>query len=429
MSIRLGLIGVEDNLKLIESVVNEFPEFQCLPFLHYYEKDVIELLTAHSNEVDMWLFSGIYPYTVAKKWGKASQPMFYVPYTGSSLYKTLYHILYHHQLDIKKLSFDALPELELKQVYHELDVHFTQNYLCEHYSSMEEVIEHHYQLWSTGETSAAITCAWQVQKELENLGVPVFRVTHTKSAIVSVLNMVLRTNEMLRFKDRQIAVQIFDIDAPSELSKSAFSSDEIYTIKIKNTQKLLKYAKRVQGSLKTIGSGRFVIFTTRGALSEVTNDFTIAPDIEQITTEAITCGIGIGQSAYDAEIRANNALANAMEYGIGNWIVAFEDKTFKGPLGKPESISYSYNGKNVQTISEQTSLSVSTINKIQSIIKKIGSIEMTAQDLAIHLNILPRSARRILTQLEMNGFAEEVGDENPYPRGRPRKLYRISITG
>ena len=46
--------------------------------------------------------------------------MFYVPYTGTSLYKTLYYMLYHHHLDMDKLSFDALKTSELKQLFEEI---------------------------------------------------------------------------------------------------------------------------------------------------------------------------------------------------------------------------------------------------------------------------------------------------------------------
>ena len=43
---------------------------------------------------------------------------------------------------------------------------------------------------------------------------------------------------MLSFKDRQIAVQMLEIDLLSELSISTFSSDELYDMEIKITQKL-----------------------------------------------------------------------------------------------------------------------------------------------------------------------------------------------
>ncbi len=428
MRIRLGLIGVEDNVEWIQSVVAEYAEFECIPFIHFYKEDVIELLEAHANEVDMWLFSGIYPYSIAKEWGQVQQPMFYISYTGTSLYKTLYHVLYHHKLEIDQLSFDALRTSELKQLFEELNVPYSPTHLYEDAGSISKIVKHHQQLWKSGQTKGAVTCAWQVQKQLENLGVPVFRVTHTKSAIKTVLDQVLRTYEMLQIQDRQIAVQMVEVDTLSEWSNTAFSSDEVYDVEMKNIQKWIKYAKKVQGSLKTVSPGCYVIFTTRGELSAITGHFSLIPELnefQQIANAKVTCGIGIGQTAYDAEIRARNALLHARQMGKGNWMVHFDDKTIKGPLGKQESLTYSYDLKQMNRISEQTTLSVTTISKIDSIMRKLGDVELTSNDLAAQMQIMPRSARRILTQLEQSGYAEEVGEESPHPRGRPRKVYRI----
>lgn len=435
MKIRLGLIGSEDNIEQIKSVVEEHAEFDCIPFVHFFAEDVIDLLKTHQHEVDMWFFSGVYPYSIAKKWGKVNQPMFFVPYKGASLYKTLYHILYRYGINIDQLSFDGFTVSELKQIFSELNCVLQPEYLYskinpEDNINIEEAVAHHYRLAKKGKTKAAVTCAWQVHTKLQETDVQVFRVGHANSAIESVLNMALRTYEMLRFKDRQIAVQTFEIDELISSAKDTYSSDDIYHIEIGYREKLLQYAKRIQGSFKAVGFGHYFIFTTRGILRDVTDYFSMIPDMEEtnwIIEKKVTSGIGIGQSAYEAEIYARNALLNAKEHGKGSWMVVFEDKTINGPLGLPEYISYSVNSREMQAISEQTSLNVSTLSKIHAIVTKVGKAELTANDLAGYLHILPRSVRRILTQLEKKGYAKVIGEESSHPRGRPRKLYRILL--
>ncbi|KQL32758.1 transcriptional regulator [Bacillus sp. FJAT-25509] len=430
MTIRLGIIGVEDNLQLMDSVAKQYSEFTTFTFLHYLHEDIIDILESHQHDIDMWLFSGYLPYSFAKEWGKINKPMFFVKYTGASLYKTLYHTLYYHKVNINELSFDFFTRSELEQVFEEIDITFTQNFLITDQTSPDPIIEHHYELWKKEKTKAAVTCSWYVFKELQKIGVPVFRVQPTKNAIQSELNTALRKNELLHFKTRQIGVQMFEIDILSGLSNNMYSSDEIYNKEIQIIQKLLIYTKRVQGSLKSVGPGRYVIFSTRGALSDITQNFTSVPDLEeiqQLSQRVVTCGIGIGQSAYEAEIHAGKALLNAKNYGNGAWMVFFDNKTINGPLGRPEKITYSYGSKKFQTISKQTSLSVSTISKVDSILKKIGKTEITAHELAQHLQIIPRSARRILDQLLNEGFAKEVAEETPNSRGRPRKVFKVLL--
>ncbi|WP_018131826.1 helix-turn-helix domain-containing protein [Effusibacillus pohliae] len=432
MKIRLGLFGADDSIEIIQTVVSEHVEFDCLPIVYWKEEEVIERLKPHIHDVDMWLFSGQVPYSIAKEWGGIARPMFYVPHTGSGLYRTLLHITYEHKIKIDELSFDTFHPSELNRIFDEVEIN-TKPVFLKHYPGeiqADVLAKYHYDLWKAGQTKAAVTFLRSAHLALQRMGVPVFRVLPTRSAVHSILNLMLRTNEVFRFMDSQIAVQMIEIDSFGGLAAEAFSTDEIHQIEIKMTEKLLKYTKKVQGSLKAAGPGRYVIFTTRGLLRDITGNFTVAPeldDIYKINQEIVTCGIGIGQTAYEAEINAGKALLHAKQAGKGSWMVVFDDKMIAGPLGKQEQISYSYVSEKLQSISRQTSLSVATLSKLASIMKKMGKQEINAYELAQYMQILPRSARRILMELEAKGLAQVVGEENPHPRGRPRKLYRISL--
>ncbi|GGE18419.1 transcriptional regulator [Marinithermofilum abyssi] len=432
MKIRLGVLGAEDTVGIIRSIVDEHAGFQCLPIVYWKEEEIVDLLKSHAQDVDIWLFSGHVPYSIAKEWGGVTQPMFKVPWTGSSLYQTLWQISYEKKIRMNELSFDGIPPSELEQVFDEAGIK-DKPLFVKHYPGKiheDELVAYHYELWKKGKTKGAVTCMLHAQIPLQQLGVPVYRVLPARAAVESIIHMILRTWEMLRFKDAQIAVLMMEIDTLAGLSENMLSTDEFYNLEIKTTEKLLQYAKRVQGSLKPAGPGRFVIFTTRGQLRDITRNFSTVPYIEEIDPlgkEAITCGIGIGRSAYEAEIHAGKAMLHAKKHGKGTWIVFFDDKKIAGPLGKPEGISYSYISEELQEVSRQTSLSVSTLSKVESILKKIGRTEINAYELAQHMGIIARSARRILTQLERNGFAQVIGEESPHPRGRPRKMYRIFL--
>ncbi|WP_047154827.1 hypothetical protein [Aneurinibacillus tyrosinisolvens] len=430
--IRLGLLGADDSIGVIQSVISEYPEFECVPIVYWREEEIVDLLKPVANDFDIWLFSGKVPYSIAKSWGGITKPMFFTPHTGSSLYKTLLQISYHEQIPMEQISFDNYHPDELERILDEAEIK-TSHLFLKHYEGdidAHELAAYHYELWKSGKTKAAVTCLRTAYLELEQMGVPVYRVLPAKPAIHSVLNLALRTYEMLHFKESQIAVQMIEIDSYVGMAKDTFSTDEIYKIEIKIAEKLLTYANKIHGSLKSAGPGRYVIFTTRGLLQNITGEFTVIPDLEdlgQLKKEVMTCGIGIGKTAYEAEINAGRALFHAREYGKGSWMVGFDNKTIAGPLGREEQITHAYASKELQKVSEQTSLSISTLSKLKSILGKIGKNEIGAHELAQYMQIMPRSARRILTELEENGIAQVVGEETPYSRGRPRKIYNISL--
>ncbi|CAM5795611.1 MULTISPECIES: ArsR family transcriptional regulator [Brevibacillus] len=432
MKLRLGIMGADDSLDIIRSVVNDYAEIECLPIVYWTEEEIFDLLEPHVGQADMWLFSGQVPYSMVKEWGRIKTPMAYVPHIGASLYRTLLHISHEKSITVSELSFDTFSSDEFSRLLEEAGLSTSRIWLKSYAGAIHasELADYHETLWREGKTKAAVTCLRTAQMELERRGVPVYRVLPTRAGVEAVLSMLLRTYEMLQFKDTQIAVQMMEIDSFKGLTSGTFSTDELYNLEIKSTEKLLRYAKQLQGSLKIAGPGRYVIFTTRGILRDFTRDFVAAPRLEELSgiqDEMVTCGIGIGKTAYEAEIHAGTALLHAKESGPGSWMVFFDDKRIAGPLGKSEQITFSGASGQIQEISRQTSLSVQTLSKLQSILKKRGSAEINAHELAMHMQIMPRSARRILIELETKGIATVVGEESPHPRGRPRKVYRIEL--
>ncbi|MGZ9816992.1 ArsR family transcriptional regulator [Peribacillus simplex] len=427
MKIRLGLLGVADSFEIIQSVIIKYPEIICIPIECLTEEDLIKNVSPLLEEVDMWLCTGPITYKIVQEWKGIEAPVFYVTYTGSTLYKTVLQVLYEQKIEVDEISFDSNASM-WEQALQEAGIKTKPRFVESEIISLEGLVQYHFELWKSGQTKAAIT-GHPIHHELRLLGVPTYRTLPSTMAVEAVLNNILRTYEMLHFKSTQIAVQIIEIDSFVGLIKDTFSTDEIFRIEIKYMEKLLSYTKKVHGSIKSSGFGRYVIFTTRGLLQDITGNFRQIPDIhdfDQASKEAVTCGIGIGQTVYDAEINAGNALLHAKECGKGTWMVCFDDKKIAGPLGKPEQLTYSYISEQLESISQQTSLSVITLNKLKSSLKKLSNDELNANELANYMQITPRSARRILTALEEKGFAQVVAEEKPHTRGRPRKIYKIS---
>ena len=431
MKIRLGILGSEDSVQIVRDIAEEYQDFACQSFAFHEIADILPLFQQHAKNIDMWLCPGRIAYLIAQEWGGITQPMFHMPYKGASLYKTFCEIFYTQSVRLTEISFDSVLYNDLKQFFVEMGIKDEPAYLRPFEIGMTEEAgaEYHYNLWRSGKTKLAVTCTLGVKERLKKLGVPVYRVLPARSAVESVLNLMLRTAEMQTVRDAQIAVQLFEVDTLPR-SKEFQSADELFAMEMKATQKLLTYAKTVHGALKSAGAGRFAVFTTRGMVRDITEDFSTIPTIEafgQIDADVVACGIGIGMSAYEAEYHAAKALLTAKERGRGTWMVYFDDKTVVGPLGSREQIAYKYASEQLQAISKKTSVNVATLSRLSSVWQKIRQPGINAQELALHLQILPRSARRILQDLERVGLAEVIGEESPGPRGRPRKRYKINL--
>ncbi|TGU66310.1 hypothetical protein EN829_067200, partial [Mesorhizobium sp. M00.F.Ca.ET.186.01.1.1] len=50
---------------------------------------------------------------------------------------------------------------------------------------------------------------------------------------------------------------------------------------------------------------------------------------------------------------------------------------------------------------------------------------ISAAEMAEWMGMTPRNARRILSDLAEHNVIEQIGEETPTNRGRPRKIYRV----
>lgn len=428
----MGVIGDDACIKIVEEISREYRQFSVHSFLFQNLEDAISVVLAHEKDIDMWLLMEPCVYLYAKDWDWAKKPLFHVPYRGASLFKTLCQIFYNERYAVQDISFDTVTYDDIKRGFEEMNIQYGEPIFVNEFSvqtQVEQIFQYHYDLWKDGRTKVAVTCIGKVKDMLMEAGVPAFRVLPVRLSVRSMFYNMLNRFDLQIVRDAQIAVQVFEFDILND-NETVYSTDEIYNEEIKLTQKLIAYAKKTQSSLKAVGQGKYFVFTTRGQLKAITDNFKMIPSLEEFAAseqKLVACGIGIGLSAYEAEFNATTALRNAKQYGKGTWMIVFDDKTITGPLGKKEQLTYTHFSDELQSISCATSISIATLSKIAGIMDKKRTDKISAQDLAQYMHILPRSARRIIARLEKCGIAIEVGGENPNSRGRPRKLYHIKL--
>ncbi|EPD52204.1 hypothetical protein HMPREF1210_01557 [Paenisporosarcina sp. HGH0030] len=430
MSILLGLLGPSDSIEVVQQYLKKYNDITCIPIECLTEEDLDKRVLPRKNDITMWLCTGPITYKIVQNWGKLTDPIIYIDSKGSAMYSLLLYIAHEHNLKVDEISYDFRPRDEIERVLQEVGIKTKIQFVVPEMLELQELIDFHYRCYINGYTKAAVT-GHPILQQLKKLGVPAYRLIQTEISVESAVNEIRRMYEMLHFKRAQIAVQIIEYDAAfAGLANTAFTTHKLHEIELEFMNKLRTYSNKIQGSYLSIGPGRYMIFSTRGFLQEITNDFTHIAEIDTfrgLKEEVETCGIGIGHSAYEAEINAWNALLQSRKWGKGSWAVCFDDKRIAGPLGQEEQLTYSYISEEMKSIREKTSLSVATLHKLKSIIKKRLNEEMSANDLAQYMQITTRSARRILSELEVNGLAQVIAEENPRTKGRPRKVYKLLL--
>ena len=100
-----------------------------------------------------------------------------------------------------------------------------------------------------------------------------------------------------------------------------------------------------------------------------------------------------------------------------------------GPLNSQGNgiITHSFRLK-LSEIARQSSLSVSTIQKVLMVMHNRGSDKITVSELAKALNTTTRNANRIIQNLIQGGFASPIFTQASHSRGRPVQVYALNLS-
>jgi predicted ArsR family transcriptional regulator len=93
-----------------------------------------------------------------------------------------------------------------------------------------------------------------------------------------------------------------------------------------------------------------------------------------------------------------------------------------------EETAFAYSPRSVdEHVFENLKISPMQWSRVQAYVKKYSKNEFTANELAEWMQVTDRNARKILNELEKGNFVKIIGEEQPGPKGRPRKVYRVEL--
>lgn len=431
---RLAVVGPADSVALISEVAQERSAIlKVFPIVYQAASEVPEILQRYDNEVDFWLFSGKAPYSYAVNSGNTQKPLYYIPHTGSSLYRVLVQMADSGKQPINKTSFDTFSKKEIEEAFADISPNLPHYYLLEYDGviSAREVTQYHYDLWREGKTEVAVTCFLSSYLSLKQLGVPAFRIWPTRDNIRTMLTIATSEVEASRFKGGQIAIQHIAIDGYEDFVRESASTYAAKRVEMQLYDLLLGYTEAVKGSIILHGNGQYTIYSTRGVVEQLTRQFTVMPILDDVSrglVVSVSGGIGFGPTAHDADENAHIALGLARRAGKSKWMVVLDDRTVFGPLNSAVHLQYSLrtDDPSLRDLASKLNISLTTVNRIIAACDKLEHGTINADDLAMYLGITPRSTRRLLSSMVTHGLAEMVGEES-FGKGRPRKLYDIQL--
>ncbi|WP_412679060.1 hypothetical protein [Brevibacillus parabrevis] len=430
MIIRVGIVGPKDSVELMKRVGREFADrIVLIPFIYQRAEEAATIVAENEMDVDIWFFSGIGPYSMARQ-HLQKQKAFYPQINASVLTKVLLELVYRDGLSLDRVSFDTVSEMHFRETLEELGLQCDQPYLnpYQEFRLTNHLVAYHTALVREGKVDACVTGMLSVTEELQRQGIKVYRMGFTRLTFREIFKQILQEGETLHFKRSQIAVQLLEVSEVEKLASEPANAYDLRRLDLKLQELVLDYAESISGSFVSLGNYKFILFSTRGSFEDnpAVHPTTLLEKIMLLTSSSANMGIGFGVSALAAERNAQLALVHAKKHGNAAVLVD-HDGSIEGPLRQAKSISYEYwtEDKEISEGLKKAGVSITTLNKIISVQKALGQNYISAAEMAEWMGMTPRNARRILSDLAEHNVIEQIGEETPTNRGRPRKIYRV----
>ncbi len=426
MTIQIGLIGPEDSVRHMQSVIEDYPEFKAIPIMYQRVEEAPERIQKIKQPIDQWLFSGQAPYSLClEKQVVSKDRAWFVPLEGSSLLGIFLEAFYHTEQKQLEVSLDTISPEYTNWLIKEFSLNHLTIHLYDYpdYVEEEKLVAFHQEAYDSGKATLALTCLRGVYRTLKQRGIPCYRVRPAEPVTRKTLTRIQERVNSLYYKKAQIAV----VGALMPISQSD-QKEMAYSYKRKHQEldvrkRLLQYAESLQGSFLEIGNGYFEIYTTRGEIEEQDWPYDIIDDIKQTAKLGIYLGIGYGRTALAASRHVQTALDYSQQ--ATEQMIVLVDEENRVSEAKRNEETFHYSQVHLGDAAARVGINPATIARIYAKGAQQKQSYFSSQDVAVWLGGTERNARRILIALEQGKVIEQAGEEQLSRRGRPRKVYRF----
>jgi hypothetical protein len=425
-TMNISFLGVKRRIENILPKI-ERANINITPYIYNDVKDIPGILK-DIKDTEGFLFTGKYPYSIAKDYIRADIPSVYLIFDESCFLTTLLKTKKHPY----KISADTIDKNIITKVYKELNLNLQK---IDHISfdfntNIADIANYHQKKYLSDNETTIFTCLYTVYDELLKRNIPAILVNHTHFSINRGIENLLTKFYFHNSKNSYPAVIILKISNYNEILGKVLNEFKLQKMLLKLYEQLLFFQEELSAFLMNRTEDTYTFITTRYFVERYTDNYKNFPlKMEIFNKFGIKFKISVGYSANPQTAYYNSKSSMALLEKEHEIIVRTEDGKIIYIRDEIYSeLSMQTTDGYLKNISEKTGIGLINLTKIQNMIKMHNKKEFSAFDIARELNISLRTGNRIINGLKKSNLAVETGLEQP-PKGRPRKIYKILLKG
>lgn len=426
----VGVVGPGESCEIITKAIGEIdPKHQVRCYKGELVRDSTDKIELCQQECDGVIFTGSGVCEYVLEHCQMKKPYSVIKRSMSSIAEVFLKMVKEGR-EIDAFSIDVVETQIIEDILDAFHIQPRNIYTCPLLDGVEEGVyaAWHLKLQEQKKTTVAVTAYVAVYRMIREKGGRVFYLEPKRSQVRDALAALEACCALAQAEYAQIAVELLQISNYHEKEEQYYNA---MVSKAKFEVELIRYVKGIQGSVFPFGRAEYVIYANSGVVKAKKNHKELKSLQDQAKDLGLTlnAGLGMGITAFQAELFARKALEHSLKKAGGGIFQIDEEEHMLGPLGCDQPLQYSmisFN-PNMQAIAEQTGLSMESILKIQGIIEVRKSSVFDASELAQCLEISIRSARRILNKLLAAGLGSVRARESSPNGGRPKALVELNF--
>ncbi|MCG5102796.1 hypothetical protein [Oceanobacillus alkalisoli] len=425
MKLKLAVFGIQPTIDRIHSLLEENKEIELLPFTYSKAEETTTLLDTVYN-CDVYLFTEYLSYLyVYNRIEKERLPTIQIepdPYMVSA---ALYRL--QAEKNVKRIAFDLFDESYLDDVVRELnlDEEPIKPILFDSWEKPdpEQLITSYTTLWNEGNIEYVLASTEEIAAELRGRDIPASTLHLPELRLKEALNQTISLAKLSESENNQMVTGYISVKGIDEKTEIIGHSLDI----LKRIRRILtRFSTRTDTTFVETEERKFVLYGSEKLhkhLKEHYRSFPLLQEMKSSIKLPVHLGFGLGLSALESAKNAEIAHESCQRSEHSICYITNERQEMIGPIGVKKEIDTS---SLYQALIHHARLNNELSYNFIDFITDRNNEPFSTNDVALFYQVTKRSAERTVNKLLTGNVIKIAGEERPYKKGRPRKLFTLN---
>ncbi len=431
MKYKIAIFGSQPFIERIKFFIEIKKDVEFVYFPYSKAEDVKDLIE-QAFLCDIYVFSELPAYIYVKhKLNKKRLPSLLMSIDAYTIVTSLFRLYQNRVYELDRISIDMLNDQQVMNAMSEFTLSDKEVYIYsfeeQDITMLDKIVNHHEQLWKQGKIDYVLTSIKEVAACLNDKGIPASCMVIPKLNIENTLKEAKKIVQLNPYQSNTAQIVVGFIRLKNKCDLETEHDSRFIAKPLQQLHQLVEeFGKQTSATVIQNHENQIILIGTKSVLENIQNhyrDFPLLHTVERELQRPVDIGFGLALTAMEAEQNAKLALEICDSTLDSRCYIVNERQDIIGPIGIEKAFDKS---KLYQSLIHKARLNNELSYNFINFISKRNNEPFSSHDIASHYKVTKRSAERTINKLLSGEVIKVAGEEKPYLKGRPRKLFKLN---